>query len=116
LHPAHKRLTGTFARAPATEELRQSHRGEPVGGDCRQEGEHGLVFAQVDVRDLLEEADVPSGGCALVLLGLLPESPQNRSPRVRPTSSAQPSKESLQCVVPVVPRSSGNGTGASCPR
>jgi len=66
--PAHKGLCYPLARAPAAEELGQPRRSKPVGRDRCEKGEHGLVFAQVDVRHLLEETNVPTGGGAVVLL------------------------------------------------
>jgi hypothetical protein len=71
--PSDKRISNPLARPPATEKLRERPSSQAVGGNRRQEGEHSLVFAQVDVRHLLEEADVPAGGGAVVLLRL-PES------------------------------------------
>jgi hypothetical protein len=69
--PTHKSLGDPLARAPAAEELGEGRSSEAVGRNRRQEGEHSLVLAQVDVRHLLEEADMPAGGGAVVLFGLL---------------------------------------------
>ena len=68
--PADKSLGDPFARAPATEEFGERCGGEAGSRNRRQQGEHGLVLAQVDVRHLLEEANMPAGGGAVVLFGL----------------------------------------------
>jgi len=53
------------------EELSEGVSGEAVRRNRRKEDEHRHVLAEVDVRHLLEEADMPASGGALVFLRLL---------------------------------------------
>ena len=72
--------------SPPAEKLCESRSSEAVGRNCRQECEHSLVFAQIDVRHLLKEADVPAGGGAILSSArILPADPQLRAhpPRAR---------------------------------
>ena len=61
---------GTFVRAPPAEKLGQGGSGEPVSWDRAEEGEHRHTFAEVDVRHLVRETNMPATGCPLVLLRL----------------------------------------------
>jgi hypothetical protein len=64
-------LGDPLARPPAAEELGKRRSGEAVHRNRAEQRQYGLTFAHLDVRHLLEEADVPAGGGALVLLRLL---------------------------------------------
>jgi hypothetical protein len=68
--PTDKSLSDPLARSPAAKELGKRRSGQRVGRDRSEEGKHGLALAEVDVRHLLQEADVPASGGAAVLLGL----------------------------------------------
>ena len=68
--PANKSLGDSLAGSPPAEKLGQGGSGEPVSWDRAEEGEHRLALAEVDVRDLLREADVPANRSPLVLLRL----------------------------------------------
>ena len=52
------------------QKLRQRTRSEPVRRDRGEEGEHGQALAQVDLRDLLRETQMPACRRPLVLLRL----------------------------------------------
>ena len=60
-----------LARSSPAQEFRESCSGEAVGRDRREQGQHRQALAKVDVRRLLEEADMPANGGAVVLLRLI---------------------------------------------
>jgi hypothetical protein len=68
--PPHKRLNYPLAGPPAAEEFGEGGGGQSIGWDRGEEGEHRQALAEVDVLRLLEEADVPANGGAVVFLRL----------------------------------------------
>jgi hypothetical protein len=69
--PADKSLGDPLAGSSPAEELGKSRRRQPVRRDRREQCEHGLALAQVGVFRVIDEADVPATGGAVVLLRLL---------------------------------------------
>jgi len=66
--PADKSLGDSLAGSPPAQKLGERGCSKVVRGNRREEGEHGLALADVDVLCLLDEANVPAQGCAVVLL------------------------------------------------
>ena len=82
--PADKGLGDPLARSSPAEELREGSGRQAVRRDRREQGEHRQALAQVDVGDLLREADVPASRRALVLLRLTVGEEQGELERLPP--------------------------------
>ena len=68
--PTNKSLCDPLAGSSPAKELGKGGGGKAVRRDRGEKGEHGQALAEVDVRDLLREATVPTGCRPLVLLRL----------------------------------------------
>ena len=81
--PSHKRLGDSLTGTSPTKELGEGGGGHAVGGDRGEEREHRKALAEVDMRDLLREANMPASRRPLVLLRLTVGEEQRELERLR---------------------------------